>query len=272
LSLEPAHTWNQFHAKFSGLASEEAKIVRETMKDAYLRAYCTYERGAEILHDRANPERGRYCLLQMPECGIWHISDGPGENFQERFRTLATRAGLALGCPEGIAPEDFWLHSLFESMIENRSKLLHCAKRGEGGVILRVCEASATFSARLERNALVTNLDRERNLESRPKPKKAKGKRAVPATHRSQLIASKDYRSIKYNGVSYTLTRNQSTIIRLLHEAYSAGTPALGKGALLSALEVETSRVRDSFKNSPLWNTLIIANHKPRGTYQLNLK
>lgn len=84
--------------------------------------------------------------------------------------------------------------------------------------------------------------------------------------------ASEDYRSIRYKGVPYTLTRNQSTMIRLLHEAYCKGTPALGKHVLLSAIEAETSRVRDSFKGSLLWGSLIIANRSPRGTYQLNLK
>ena len=84
--------------------------------------------------------------------------------------------------------------------------------------------------------------------------------------------ASSDYRSITYKGAPYRLTRNQSTIIRMLHEAYLKGTPALGRDVLLSAIEAETSRVRDSFKSRPqLWNTLIIGGGA-RGTYQLNLK
>jgi hypothetical protein len=84
--------------------------------------------------------------------------------------------------------------------------------------------------------------------------------------------ASEDYRSIRYKGATYTLTRNQATITRMLHEAYLKGTPTLGKNALLAAIEAETSRVRDSFKVSPLWGTLIVQNRKPRGTYQLDLK
>ena len=83
---------------------------------------------------------------------------------------------------------------------------------------------------------------------------------------------STDYCSIRYKGVPYALTRNQSTIIKLLHEAYLKGTPSLRKDALLSAIEAETSRVRDSFKGSPLWGTLIVANKKPRGTVKLDLE
>jgi hypothetical protein len=84
--------------------------------------------------------------------------------------------------------------------------------------------------------------------------------------------ASGDYCSITYNGVSHTLTRNQSTIIKLLHEAYLKGTPSLRKDALLAAIGAETSRVRDSFKGSQLWGTLIVSNDRPRGTYRLNLE
>jgi len=83
---------------------------------------------------------------------------------------------------------------------------------------------------------------------------------------------SGDYCSIKYKGVLYRLTPNQSKIVRMLHDAYLAGTPALRGDTLLAALEAETSRVRDSFKNSPLWGTLIVSNRSPRGTYQLKLE
>jgi hypothetical protein len=61
-------------------------------------------------------------------------------------------------------------------------------------------------------------------------------------------------------------------MVKLLHDAYQHGTPAVGKATLLAAIEAETSRVRDSFKNSPLWGTLVVSNTKPRGTYQLDLK
>ena len=129
------------------------------MKDDYLRAHCTYERGDVVLHERGKPEQGRFCLLKMPECGIWNISSGVSENFHEGFRALAARSGVALGCPEGVDPEDFWLDSLFHDLLENRSDLLLAAERGKGGMIKRVCEASDTFCARLERKALGSAID-----------------------------------------------------------------------------------------------------------------
>jgi hypothetical protein len=82
---------------------------------------------------------------------------------------------------------------------------------------------------------------------------------------------SPDYRSIRFRGNPYSLTRNQAAIVKRLHEAYEAGTPVLGKEELLRTIEAETSRVQDSFKHSPLWGNLIIANRVPRGTYSLNL-
>ena len=81
--------------------------------------------------------------------------------------------------------------------------------------------------------------------------------------------ASEDYRSVTYKGDSHILTQNQSIMVRLLHRAHLAGHPDVGKDRLLLAIESETSEVRSSFKNSPLWNSLIV--RKRRGTYRLDL-
>jgi hypothetical protein len=81
------------------------------------------------------------------------LGDGVSDNFEARFRVLASRAGIALGCPKGTVQEDFWLHRLYLDMLENNSEQLFAASR-EGGIIVRVCVASATFCARLERQAL----------------------------------------------------------------------------------------------------------------------
>jgi hypothetical protein len=99
------------------------------------------------------------------------------------------------------------------------------------------------------------------------KERNAVGKKEEPI-----FIPSEDYRSIKYKGILHRVTRNQATIVKLLHKAHINGTPALGKEVLLAAIEAETSRVRDSFKGSRLWGTLVVTNRSPRGTYQLNLR
>jgi hypothetical protein len=78
------------------------------------------------------------------------LGDGVSENFLERFRTLAARAGAALGSPKDTDPEDFWLHRLYLDLREHNSDQLFAASEA-GGAIRRVCVASSTFCSRLER-------------------------------------------------------------------------------------------------------------------------
>jgi len=133
--------WKEFGNEFARLAREEEGIARK--KDQLL--------GALSDCKSASPFHG-----PLPECGLWNISGGVSENFQARFRALASRAGVALGSPKGTAPEDSWLHHLYLDLRENDSKHLIVASR-DGGVISRVCKASGTFCARLERKALEAN-------------------------------------------------------------------------------------------------------------------
>jgi hypothetical protein len=92
----------------------------------------------------------------------------------------------------------------------------------------------------------------------------------APGHQEPCFTASLDYRSIRFNGVTHTLTRNQGTIIKILHEAFERGTPSIGKSKLLAAVESESSRVQDFFRHSPLWKTLVVSGER-RGTYRLNL-
>lgn len=150
---EEADGWQDFHSKFMQLANEEAGIVRAKKKDLYLRAYCDYNEHPEIWGEKESLSRALFCLLKTPPCGVWVLDDGVSENFQARFRALAARAGVALGSPEGTDPEDFWLHRLYLDLLDNNSEQLFAASK-VGGVIRRVCVASATFCSRLERKAL----------------------------------------------------------------------------------------------------------------------
>jgi hypothetical protein len=80
---------------------------------------------------------------------------------------------------------------------------------------------------------------------------------------------SNDCRSVRHKGETVTVTRKQSVMLKKLHESYLLGHPDVDKATLLSAIENETSRVQDTFKNSPLWQTLVVS--KRKGTYRLNL-
>jgi hypothetical protein len=83
------------------------------------------------------------------------LGGGPDENFRARFDALATRAALEIGPPQSIEALDFWLHCLFLDLRENNSRKLFAAS-DDGGIILHVCDASATFCSRLEKKALDT--------------------------------------------------------------------------------------------------------------------
>lgn len=173
-----ADRWRDFHERFQALAHEELQ-ERAGERNRFLRGYFTYTKGAEILHVQSDarwafglfsgalklpaepkltntgiPAHGPFCLIEIPACGLWVLSDGINENFRERFQAFGTRAGVALGSPKGTDPLDFWLHRLTLDLRANKSALIFAGKKGEDGIIVRLCEASAIFCSRLEREAL----------------------------------------------------------------------------------------------------------------------
>jgi hypothetical protein len=150
----PEDLWRGLHDDFQALSNEERSIMRETGKDHVLRATCTYNEHPEVW-ETGKPEQGLFCLLQVPECGLWILSEGPNENFRARFEALGVRAAIALGSPKDTDLLDYWLHRLFLDLRENNSHELLAASE-EGGMILHVCEASATFCSRVEKRALGT--------------------------------------------------------------------------------------------------------------------
>lgn len=81
---------------------------------------------------------------------------------------------------------------------------------------------------------------------------------------------SEDYGTVRYRGKDHVLTSNQSLMMRVLHQAYLNRFPDVEKLKLLAAIENEESQVKDSWKRSPLWGTLIVSS-KRRGRYRLNL-
>ena len=76
------------------------------------------------------------------------------ESFHERFEVEATRAGIALGSTVSGEAGDVWLHHVFSDLLEHKSKLLFAASK-DGGIVVQICEASALYCARLEKQALV---------------------------------------------------------------------------------------------------------------------
>jgi hypothetical protein len=127
--------WRSLHDRFKALADEEVTLAPQNSGDRWLRAYVDYK-------DRTNT------------CGHWDLSSSIHENFRERFEVEATRAGIALGPDLTGEPLTLWLHHVFSDLRKHESKWLFAATE-EGGVIVRVCEASALYCARLEKQALI---------------------------------------------------------------------------------------------------------------------
>jgi hypothetical protein len=203
-----AGSWKDFHERFMQLAREEQGLGRADAitnekvlrRMKVLRAHCDYkdyrERvfvaqevrsfykslGMELTSKDLSKieakmlewtELEKKAGLKAPETGRWTYGTGAvSENFRERVRLCVVEAGRSLpDYPEGTDPEDFWLHQLYLDLLKNNGDLLFCGSK-EGGMILSVCVASATFCARLERQALQqsepgsrTLLDRLREID-----------------------------------------------------------------------------------------------------------
>jgi hypothetical protein len=151
---QPPDVWRSLHETFRALAEEELRLAPHSTGDRWLRAYVDYKN-------------------RTIACGQWHLSEGVNESFHERFEVEATRAGIALGATVSGEAGDVWLHHVFSDLLEHKSKLLFAASR-EGGIIVRACEASALYCARLEKQALVEGRDSAAaaasNQQSRPTP------------------------------------------------------------------------------------------------------
>lgn len=257
-----ADQWQDFHSKFMQLAVEEAKIVRAEGR-YYLQTAFTYGVSLPV---KGESGQGPFCPFPAPEFGLWRLGS-MNENFQERFRTLATRAGAALGSLQGTDPLNFWLHRLFLYLRERYSEELLVPKGGElwtpekggrgkellgatqEGVIRRVCLTSATFCSWLERQAL---------------------EQSEPVAGGS-FTHSNDYRSVTLSGIPFSLTSRQAQVIGILHEHHENGTPDVGTDHILVELGSKNSRLRDTFRtNQTAWKTLIRQGGK-RGTVRLNL-
>ncbi len=86
------------------------------------------------------------------------------------------------------------------------------------------------------------------------------------------FVHSEDYRSVRLNGITYTLTGRQAQIIEILHEAHQNGTPEVGSASILEKLGTSNGRWQDTFKSSPDARNALIASGTRRGTLRLNIK
>jgi hypothetical protein len=89
----------------------------------------------------------------------FEFTNGPPtrkQYFRERFMQVATDAGIHLGTrPRGATPLAFWLDRLYKHCLENCTESVFAKQIDTGGGSLkRICEASATYCAWLDRITL----------------------------------------------------------------------------------------------------------------------
>lgn len=83
---------------------------------------------------------------------------------------------------------------------------------------------------------------------------------------------SSDFASVNWFGQIYTFTKPQQKVVAALWSAWEQGNPFLSQASLLAVAGSNGLRLRDVFKNSLAWGTVI--QHGPRcggslGTYRL---
>lgn len=92
---------------------------------------------------------------------------------------------------------------------------------------------------------------------------------SVASVSSSTLPHSPDFRSVSAHGGEFGFTAQQAPVVKLLYEAYENGTPDVGQVFILSELGLPGTQLRDLFRHSEAWGTLIISG-STRGTFRLS--
>jgi len=146
------------------------------------------------------------------------------------------------------------------------------AKRGDRDLKAYMPERYASLSARASGCREVKEKVRSKWIQklSRRRTSLASADTSPTAEpeHKQEFRVSDDGRSIFWNGKHWALTSRQGQAVRILYERYKSGTPDVSDYEILEALGTSNSRLRDTFRNSPLWNTLIIS--KKKGMHRLD--
>jgi hypothetical protein len=79
---------------------------------------------------------------------------------------------------------------------------------------------------------------------------------------------SPDFRSVIWYGTPYTFTGNQAACVKVLWEAWEAGTAHLAQETVLEQAAVESGRLIDVFKDHPAWGRMV-ARGPRKGLYSL---
>lgn len=73
----------------------------------------------------------------------------------------------------------------------------------------------------------------------------------------SAIQHTEDYASFRWRGQLFAFTATQRIIVKYLHDAYERGTPFVGQASLLEVAGASGQRLRDVFRHSVAWGSLI---------------
>lgn len=84
--------------------------------------------------------------------------------------------------------------------------------------------------------------------------------------------AGPGFRSVRWHGrtAPYTFTTQQAQVVEYLYFAWKNGTPDVAQTTLLERLGTPTDRLRDTFRGSDAWHTLVVEGKSSR-TVRLEL-
>jgi hypothetical protein len=95
---------------------------------------------------------------------------------------------------------------------------------------------------------------------------------AVPAGPSTGLAFqySEDYRWVKWRGQEFGLSEREADVVRLMHQTVKMGIMEVAWRQMQQRLGLQGIRLRDLFKRSGAWGTLIVPGSR-KGLYRLNL-
>lgn len=125
--------WSGLSKKFKELQFEENRLVQQRTASEWLYGHFSYR--------------------ESGESSSWWVEGETTENIRAEFELLATEGGIALDSVAGTPPQEHWLHNLVCDLRADGSKHLRLFS-DRGGIVERLCEASAIYCMRLDRRWL----------------------------------------------------------------------------------------------------------------------
>jgi hypothetical protein len=132
----------------------------------------------------------------------------------------------------------------------------------------RYASLTATTSGCREVKEKVRAQWMEKLIGRKPSGVSADSPPTTESKRKQEFSVSSEGRSVNWNGEQIWLTSRRGQAMQILYDHYKSGTPDVSDEQILVELGTSNSRLRDTFRDSPLWNTLIVS--KTNGMHRLD--